>query len=232
MNPFDSDEEEITKPLIFWGLLLSCIWVAWIIQKGNAAYDQEAAKLAERIAISRWWHSNDPGTARFQVYLWGVMGLFIVFIVAFFIAILHVSIVRSAVDKFKQLKNKREQRSFESEMAHMDRQNDKKAELSKIAQSKQELIIRLGNIDQYVRVLELETDASKRTVALQAAHSEMTTLAAKLASGQISSEAIDAPEVQQQATETSNDLARLGLAEDRLNRDIIRMFKLGSNRIG
>ncbi len=89
--------------------------------------------------------------------------------------------------------------------------------------------MRLGSIDQFIRVVAVETDLSKRTVALQAAHSEMTTLAAKLASGQITREALDAPEIREHASETSKDLVRLGLSEDRLNRDIIRMFKLSAN---
>ncbi len=54
----------------------------------------------------------------------------------------------------------------------------------------------------------------------------MTTLAAKLSSGQISREAVDDDDVREQAAETSHDLNRLGLANDRLNRDIVRMFKL------
>lgn len=90
--------------------------------------------------------------------------------------------------------------------------------------------MRLGNIDQFIRVLAHESDSSKRTVALQAAQAELTTVNAKLASEEIVAEAVLAPEVQEHAKETSADLSKLGFAEDRLNRDLQRTFKLKDNQ--
>ena len=59
---------------------------------------------------------------------------------------------------------------------------------------------------------------------------QVVRLAASLASGEISPEAIDDENVRQHAAETSGDLARIGLADDRLNRDLIRMFKLSQTK--
>ena len=42
---FDCDDE-VKKPRIFWFLVLGCIWMYWIIQKGNEAYDKAATELA------------------------------------------------------------------------------------------------------------------------------------------------------------------------------------------
>jgi hypothetical protein len=89
--------------------------------------------------------------------------------------------------------------------------------------------MRLGSIDQFIRVLETETDANSRTMALHDAHSQMTKLTASLASEQISREAFDDPVVREYALETSKDLAQIGLVNDRLNRDLTRMFKLNGN---
>ena len=90
--------------------------------------------------------------------------------------------------------------------------------------------MRLGNIDQFVRALEGERDNSNRIMALQDAHSQMTKLAANLASGEISREALDDFEIRERASETSKDLARIGLSNDRLNRDLVRIFQNWASR--
>ena len=138
----------------------------------------------------------------------------------------EINAERDALAAIKKSEADIHRRDFDEKMQTMEAEHTAQSNLSKLAQSKQELIVRLGSIDQYIRVLGIETDLSKRTVALQAAHSEMTTLTAKLASGQISREAADDDDVRQQAAETSHDLARIGLADDRLNRDLFRIFKL------
>jgi hypothetical protein len=94
--------------------------------------------------------------------------------------------------------------------------------------SKHKLVARLGSIDGFIRAVEAAPDAANRTAHLQKAHSVMMTLAAELAAGEISRDALDVPEIRELAAETSRDIARLGLADDRLNRDIVRMFKLKS----
>jgi hypothetical protein len=219
-------EEEAKRPRIFWFLVFGVLWFSWIIPEANAAYDKAVAELQASNAIMRWWNSNEPGKARFWVIFWGFAGLSIVFVVAHFVALLHASVIKNMAEKFQDFKSQRDQKHFEAKMLHLENENQKQTKLSKSAQSKKELVMRLGNIDQFIRVLEHETDSSKRTVALQAAQAEMTTLNAKLASEEITAEAVLAPEVQEHAKETSSDLSRLGFAEDRLNRDLRRMFKL------
>lgn len=174
----------------------------------------------------RWWNGNEPSKARMWVYFLGFAGLYIVFLVGHLVALLHASVVKSMSAKMNDLKNQQDQKQFETKMQHLENESQKQSKLSKSAQSKKELVIRLGNIDQFIRVLEHESDSGKRTVALQAAQAELTTVNAKLASEEIVAEAVHAPEVQEHAKETCADLKRLGLGEDRLNRDIERTFKL------
>ena len=233
MNPFkfklpDCDYDVI-RPRIFWCIVLSIVWMLPVIHVANLAYAAIFENLAEQSAD---FPSIRAGLFWLIIVFLGSLVLHVVFYIAHVFALIHVPIQNIIVKANQHLQNKRAQREFEGKMQDMERDNQKQDALSKAAQSKKELIIRLGSVDQYIRVLSIETDVSKRTVALQAAHSEMTTLAAKLASGQISREAVDASEVREHASETSSDLARLGLTEDRLNRDIIRMFKLSQNGAG
>ena len=223
-------EEEAKRPRIFWFLVFGVLWFSWIIPEANAAYEKAAAELQASNAIMRWWNSNEPGKARMWVYLWGFMGLGIAFVVAHFVALLHASVVKSMAEKVQDFKSQRDQKQFEAKMQHLEHENQKQTKLSKSAQSKKELVMRLGNIDQFIRVLAHESDSSKRTVALQAAQAELTTVNAKLASEEIVAEAVLAPEVQEHAKETSADLSKLGFAEDRLNRDLQRTFKLKDNQ--
>lgn len=174
----------------------------------------------------QWWNGNEPGKARMWVYIWGLAGFYLVFVVAHLVSLLHASVVKSMAGKLSDLKSQRDQKHFEAKMQHLEHENQKQTKLSKSAQSKKELVMRLGNIDQFIRVLAHESDSSKRTVALQAAQAELTTINAKLASEEIVAEAIIAPEVQEHAKETSADLSKLGFSEDRLNRDLQRTFKL------
>jgi hypothetical protein len=225
IEAFECDED-VKAPRIFWFLGLSAVWGWWIIQKANEAYDKKAAEIAAQNAALRWWNSAEPGHARLWIILGGFAALYLIFAIAHFIAILHASVARGAAEKMQHMQSKRDQRAFEGKMQDMDRQNSEQAALSKAAQSKKEMIQRLGNVAQYIVVLEIEKDDSKRAVALQSAQSQMTELAANLASGQIISEALDAHEVRSHAIETSADLNRLGYAESRLNREIKRMFKL------
>ena len=87
-----------------------------------------------------------------------------------------------------------------------------------------EVVKRLGIIDGYVRVLEGETDPARRTVTFQAAHQEITEIAAKRASGEIPPQVMNSADILDQARSTSEHLARLGLEDDRLNRDITQVF--------
>lgn len=224
MEIFDC-EDDVKRPRVFWFLFFSCLWMAWIIGKANNAYAEKAAEVATQNAFMRWWNNHDAGAAWVGMFILGLMGLLLVFVVAHVVALVHAAVA----PRLQEYQNRRHQLAFENKMQLMDHHNEQQAQLSRAAQSKQELIMRLGSIDQFVRVLGVEADAARRTIALQAAHGELTTLAAKLASGQIHREALDAPDVREHASETSNDLNRLGLSDDRLNRDIIRMFKLNGS---
>jgi flagellar biosynthesis protein FliQ len=129
----------------------------------------------------------------------------------------------------KRLSHQKEaQKAHQKLVEEFDKESKSQQSISKESKSKHELVTRLGSIDQFVRVLEMETEPASRTMALQKAHSEMMTLAARLASGEISRDALDAQEIRELAWETCNDLARIGLENDRLNRDLIRMFKLNA----
>jgi hypothetical protein len=105
-----------------------------------------------------------------------------------------------------------------------EEQGRRKQEITASAAS--EVVKRLGVIEGYIRVLEVETDSSRRTVTFQGAHQETTEIAAKKASGEIPAHVLNSSEVQAQAKSTSDHLIRLGLADDPLNVEIIRLFGL------
>ena len=138
----------------------------------------------------------------------------------------HEDMTEKAEEAKRHSHRKEAQKAHQKLVEEFDKESKSQQNLSKESKSKHELVTRLGSIDQFIRVLEGETESSNRTMALQKAHSEMMTLAARLASGEISRDALDDQEIRELAWETCNDLARLGLSEDRLSRDLIRMFKL------
>jgi hypothetical protein len=79
-------------------------------------------------------------------------------------------------------------------------------------------------MDGFIRVLDGRPSDDERTMMLQKAHSIMMKLAAKTASGEIGRDTLENSHVRELAAETSRDLTRLGLADDRLNRDLVRLF--------
>jgi len=212
-----------------------CVWMCWIIQKGNEACDKAAAELASNQSsghvysgVVNWWHSNDPDQARVQVIWHGILALILVFIVAHYIAKAQASFMQDAAKRKRESQGRRAQREFENQVKNMDRVSQQQASQEQFTQSKKELIMRLSNIDRFVRMLDGEHDNSSRTMTLLDAHDQMTKLAANLASGEISRDALDDPEIRDHALETSNDLTRIGLENDRLNRDLVRIFKLNA----
>jgi hypothetical protein len=212
-------EKPVTKPRYVWFFILGFFWMGWISEKADAAYVRSKAEVANRMWGTQWWYANEPDNAKSRTMALGVLALAGVFFVAHLIATIQVSWLQ-------KLSHMIEEKSFAKKSLLLEKNSEAQAMQSKAAHSKKELIVRLGSIDQFIRVLENETDPARRTVALQAASSELTALSAKLATGEILPEASDSPEVQQAAKETSFDLAKVGLAEDRLNRDLRRMFKL------
>ncbi|HEY5043603.1 MAG TPA: hypothetical protein VIK53_16550 [Verrucomicrobiae bacterium] len=110
---------------------------------------------------------------------------------------------------------------------HMD-DSARAQDVRQKSDSLHEVISLLGSIDGYIRVLDGQPGRDDRTMMLQKAQFIMVKLVAKSASGEISRDTLDNSHVRELAAETSKDLARLGLADDRLNRDLVRMFKLKS----
>jgi hypothetical protein len=227
-----SSDFAFKKERLEWFLVTACIWVVGDLIVAFLVYSHEAAQLAQRTGLDHWWHNNDPTGACIRVIFIGIVGLAPVFGVAHLLAVKEIDRRRRAALELQNLQEEGERIASEIKMLGMEMESATQASLAKAAQTKQELIMRLGSIDQYVRVLTTETDASKRTVALQAAQSEMTTLAAKVASDHTFLYMVLHTDIKVLAAETSSDLVRLGLSEDRLNRDIIRMFRLNGNGIG
>ena len=160
------------------------------------------------------------------------IGGIVLVIVTPFIAVAQLRIHQSIIERRVQAEASRQQK--QAKKAHLkaietfDVESGKQQKARKADLSKHELIKRLDSIDQSILVLATETDANNRTMALQDAHSEMMTLAASLATGVITRDALQDPEIRELATETCKDLTRLGLSEDRLCRDLKRIFKLRS----
>jgi len=96
-----------------------------------------------------------------------------------------------------------------------------------IANASREVVKRLGVVEGYIRVLENETDTARRTVTFQAAQQEVTEISAKRASGEIPLQVLSSGDITDQARSTSAHLVRLGLADDPLNTEIVRLFNLG-----
>lgn len=209
MNP-DDPEAYLNKARWIWFILLTAVLWAIIIHV-----------------------TNEPG-AGIGTQLRYVPRLVISVIASYFaakyIAPIQLKFHEDMIDKAEEGKRRTNQKEAQKTHQKMIQQFDEESKtqqhLSRESKSKHEVVTRLGSIDQFIRVLDGENDASNRTMALQKAHSEMMTLSARLASGEISRDALDDQEIRELAWETCNDLTRLGLSEDRLNRDLIRMFKL------
>lgn len=234
MDTFDYDAYK-KKSRRMWFVGISVVWFLWINGKATDAYSAAQAMVNQKTGFDHWWHSShmlwtgDAESARNRWFIGGLFGLIGVWTLANFIAVSMADCKKAAIARNRKAQANLQQQHFQQQMQDINEQNTKEANLSKAAQSKQELIVRLGTIDQYIRVLGMEKDTAQRTVALQAAHSEITTLAAKLSSGQISREVLDAPDIRAQALETCKDLASVGLANDRLSRDLVRIFKLNGD---
>ena len=230
---FDCDDE-VKKPRLFWFFLIGTIWMIWIASVAGDVYDKTKAEVDAKASAEHysslqvWWHSNDASQAEGTVIWRGILALIPIFIVAPYIAKAQADFMYNAARRRRESQARRGQEAFETQIKEMDQANQQQTNLSKLAQSKKVLIVRLGNIDRFIRALHGQGNSASRTMALQDAQTEITKLAANLVSGDISREAISDPEVQEHALETSRDLTQHGLAEDRLNRDIIRIFKLNA----
>ena len=79
-------------------------------------------------------------------------------------------------------------------------------------------------IDGTLRVYEGEADPSNRTILLQTAQDQIIELSAKKVSGEIPAHVLTEDKLLAHARATSDHLLRLGLAEDRLNQEMLRLF--------
>ena len=147
-----------------------------------------------------------------------------------YIAPIQLKIHEDMDDSAARAKRRAAQKQAEVTRQKMIQEFDKESQTqhneSWESKSRHAIVSHLASIDEYVRVLAAESDPDNRTMAMQKAHSEMMILSAKLVSGDISRATLDVQEIRELAWETCNDLAAIGLSEDRLSRDIKRMFKL------
>jgi hypothetical protein len=237
MKAFEGDERLKTLRLRwFWTLLI--LWEAALV--GFTLY--ETFRILKKPMLENSLSGMAGGGGRSLVItcgciMFGLLGIPFVFALAHGMAKLQIALLNTLSDarqnrqdklqaKQARREDERVRRDFEKNMKVVERESTEQAALAKNAQSKQHFIVRLGAIDNFIRVMGTEQNDSKRTMAMQSAHSQMTALAADLASGKISRDMIADPDIQEQARETSRDLVRLGLTDDRLNRDIKRIFQL------
>ncbi len=128
----------------------------------------------------------------------------------------------------KQRIEEQQRKSFQRQDQKMKRENEAKDNTENLIHAKTTLIKSLGNVDSFIRVFRSASDGFTKTSALQDAQTEMTRIVAMMASGEIPLKAINDSHVRDQAKATSKDMAEAGLGNDRLNRDLIRIFKLKS----
>jgi len=231
MTPIDYKAKR-KQARMFWFLLLSFILELMNSAMARAAYIKKTAELAANQSTGHWYsgtvnflHGGEAVTATTPFMFLGCFGLIGTFIVAHYISAFQINLQRSFAEGSRNRQLRRERREFEEKL---DRENDRLTSQNKLAQSKRELVRQLGVIDGFIRALSVESDVPKRTTALQGAQETMTSLAARLASGDILREALEDASIREQADETLKDLNHVGLSEDRLSRDLIRLFKLKS----
>ena len=135
--------------------------------------------------------------------------------------------VREKMGQARESSRQKQAQKEQQKMLAMHMEDSARAQdVRQKSDSLHEVISLLGSIDGYIRVLDGQPGRDDRTMMLQKAQFIMVKLVAKSASGEISRDTLDNSHVRELAAETSKDLARLGLADDRLNRDLVRMFKL------
>jgi len=179
---------------------------------------------------------NDPKNTLivgFRLTVLVVAGAIVNLIAALIIAAIQLKlrkIIPQVREKMGQAREFSRQKQAQKEQQkvlakHMD-DSARAKDFRQKSDSLHEVISLLGSIDGYIRVLDGQPGRDDRTMMLQKAQFIMVKLVAKSASGEISRDTLDNSHVRELAAETSKDLARLGLADDRLNRDLVRMFKL------
>ena len=220
------DKEEIGAVTFVLGVVLAVpIWV-YAVPHASEARRQAEAQLATETGIVHWWHNNEPDKAAGQWYVGAFIATVAVFWVGYLLAPVSLGSVESINDARRRWVAKQAQKKFHESVQQLDEENRKAARQLGLAQSKQEVVTRLGTIDQFVRVFRAETEPTRQVMTLQAAHAEVTNLNAKVVSGEIDAECLKDGHVMDCVKETVADLIQSGLSNDRLSRDLRRIFKL------
>jgi hypothetical protein len=208
MNPNDPDY--LKKARWIWFIVLTVVLWAIIIHVAN---EPGAGIGAQIISVPRL-----------------IISIIASYFASKYIAPIQLKIHEDMDDSAARAKRRAAQKQAEVTRQKMIQEFDKESQTqhneSWESKSRHAIVSHLASIDEYVRVLAAESDPDNRTMAMQKAHSEMMILSAKLVSGDISRATLDVQEIRELAWETCNDLAAIGLSEDRLSRDIKRMFKL------
>jgi hypothetical protein len=228
-------DKEFKRTRLMWWFALGAVWFALFFLIGKSKEAAVEAELAKLSGVSRWWHEGgligeSDATKAMGPWLGAaIVGAALMFIPAHVIAGIRLQQIASAEEAARRQHDERERESERAALAaNVKAIEDDSATATaagKLARSKQEIITRLGNVDQFVRILEHESSSDRRIVALQSAHSELVTISSKLAAGEIIHEALADERVRNHAIETNRELRRIGLAKDRINRDLVALFK-------
>jgi hypothetical protein len=229
-NPFTVSATAKTWFVALW-LFLGVPFLLYMRTEGSRERARVAAEIDKSNWISRTWQKGiigpgDHEKAAEPYYFGGFCGSIAMAIPAAIGALLIDGRIKRAAAAAERHRQQAEQADFDAKMQASDRENASAARDMTLAQSKREVITKLGTVDQFIRVLQSETDQPRRSLALQAAQGEIVAIAARLASGELASEVVTDPSVSGHANETLEELRRLGLSDDRLTRDIRRVFRL------
>jgi hypothetical protein len=194
------------------------LWT-WAAIERPLARAQAQAELDARTGLDHWWHKGDPDSAEGSIALVALGGTVFVFWLGYFLSPMTLGMVES-------MKNARKQAEFQKSVRQLDEDSQQQSRQMGRSQSMQEIVTRLGTIDQFIRVYRSESERSRQVIALQAAHAEVTNLNGKVLSNEIDADSLIHPEVMACVRETIADLQAAGLSEDRLYRDLRRVFRL------
>ncbi len=101
-------DDHVKQPRTIWFLILGCLWILWIINLAQDAYAFASAQDIQNAGRGIW--SADPRDVRTWIHIRGVVALVIVFVIAHFLALAQVAIVRGAKEKLRQRRSQPAQR--------------------------------------------------------------------------------------------------------------------------
>jgi hypothetical protein len=213
-----SKPERAVAAFVFGFVLMIPLWT-WANIERPLARAKAQAELDARTGLDHWWHKGDPDNAEGSIALVALGGTVFVFWLGYFLSPMTLGMIES-------MKNARNQAEFQKSVRQLDEDSQQQSRQMGRSQSMQEIVTRLGTIDQFIRVYRSETERSRKVITLQAAHAEVTNLNGKVLSNEIDGDSLTHPEVMACVRETIADLQAAGLSEDRLYRDLRRVFRL------